>query len=388
MIGVSPAMALLRECARPHITPVIVDRLKHLACQSRDWEGLLDLADRERMTPLLCWQLKQHCPGALPTGVLSRLEVIFQDQAQCNLILTAEMFRVLRLFATHDLPACVFKGPVLACLAYGDLALRSFVDVDLLVQEGKVKPACLCLAQLGYQPQFQLSERQQDRFIRERHQLAFHHPEKFTHMELHWSILPRGFSFSASPAMIWDRLGPVALGNRTVTTLSREHTLLLLCAHGAKHNWSGLGWIADVAAFLSRCPDLDWDYLKAQAGQLGSRRMFGLGLWLPHHLLDAPVPAAIMALLAKDHQIVSLGKEITTRFINLEAGKNCPASPHRIYLKTMERRQDRVHYWIDTILIPTPLEWALVTLPHWLNALYYPIRLLRLAVKHLLRLKS
>jgi hypothetical protein len=48
----------------------------------------------------------------------------------------------------------------------------------------------------------------------------------------------------------------------------------------------------------------------------------------------------------------------------------------------MESLTDRAFYWFDTILRPTPLEWALLSLPDSLYPLYYPIRVGRLVYKH------
>jgi transposase len=43
--------------------------------------------------------------------------------------------------------------------------------------------------------------------------------------------------------------------------------------------------------------------------------------------------------------------------------------------------------YIDRHFTPTPLEWALIPLPAWMTPLYYPIRLVRLTAKHVLRLR-
>src|SRR5207244_11975507 len=60
------------------------------------------------------------------------------------------------------------------------------------------------------------------------------------------------------------------LGGTLVRTLSAEHLLLVLCAHGAKHCWERLGWICDVAELLRGTPALDLSGMLAQARSLRS----------------------------------------------------------------------------------------------------------------------
>jgi len=50
-----------------------------------------------------------------------------------NVFLTNKLFEILNLFKKNDILALPFKGPVLAESVYGDLSLRQFVDLDILV---------------------------------------------------------------------------------------------------------------------------------------------------------------------------------------------------------------------------------------------------------------
>ena len=43
-----------------------------------------------------------------------------------------------------------------------------------------------------------------------------------------------------------SRLKALQVAGRSRTMLRREKTLILLCAHRAKHTWRSLGWISDL----------------------------------------------------------------------------------------------------------------------------------------------
>jgi len=52
-----------------------------------------------------------------------------------NFFLTKELLELLTLFEAHCIPASPYKGPALAIMAYGNLALRQFSDLNILVHK-------------------------------------------------------------------------------------------------------------------------------------------------------------------------------------------------------------------------------------------------------------
>jgi len=64
--------------------------------------------------------------------------------------LTAELFRILERFASEGIATLVIKGPVLAVQAYGDPAIRSYGDLDLLVRQADIRRATELMSAAGY----------------------------------------------------------------------------------------------------------------------------------------------------------------------------------------------------------------------------------------------
>ncbi len=50
------------------------------------------------------------------------------------MMMTAELKAVMGWLEAGDVPAIAYKGPTLAAWAYGDIALREFCDLDILVR--------------------------------------------------------------------------------------------------------------------------------------------------------------------------------------------------------------------------------------------------------------
>src|SRR5262249_32440839 len=142
----------------------------------------------------------------------------------------------------------------------------------------------------GYAPQFPLARGWQEVYRRRYPELAFFRHDPRTVVDLHWGLLPAGFSFTPAAADVWDRLDTAGLGPSEVPTLRPERTLLFFCLHGAKHDWESLGWVCDLAELIRARPGMNWDEVLAWAAVPGRERLVHLGLYLAVHLLDAPVP--------------------------------------------------------------------------------------------------
>ena len=85
----------------------------------------------------------------------------------------------------------------------------------------------------------------------------------------------------------------VVLQEQTVSTLGNEDLLLYLAAHGAKHDWPYLEWVADLAQLVARHVSVDWRGLLQRATAMRCRRIVLLSLWLAQETLVLELPAAM-----------------------------------------------------------------------------------------------
>ncbi|WP_373544988.1 nucleotidyltransferase family protein [Chamaesiphon sp.] len=380
---------LLLCCSHTHPEPHQLTRIQALVRQPLDWTYLVERATHHNILPLVDRQLQQIDSDSIPSEVLAQIHANFDGNFQRNLHLTAELLKLSQLFKTHQIPMLSFKGPILAQIAYGNLALRQFLDIDILVPEADVVRANQLLVDRGYQSQFALTESQQILYAGLRNEHWFWHEEKQVCVDLHWSILPKHFSFTPDPQLLWSKTEKVEFGSQSIDTLIPEHLLLFLCAHGAKHNWWRLYWICDIAELLRTHPDLDWASIHSLAGRFGTKRMLFLGLYLAHQLLGAVLPLSVLTEIESDPTIPILSIEIHERLFQIPANSDDSSwtwKDYAIYRRTITSLRDRLWYLVDTILPPTPLEWQIVTLPRPLFPLYYLVRLVRLILKHLFRI--
>ena len=408
LIGVGPAqprlsaeMELVLNCLYPQFTSVRSVEVRRLVQgPGFDWQMVRAWADQNGVTPLVFSRLVALDPPLLPPMVQAEFEVVVQTHLIEHLVRTRDSLVLLNFLQEKQIPVLPFKGPFLAEAAYGDLALRRFNDLDLLIKPADVLRVKAVLLEHDFEPQFEADNALQLFYTRTNYEEWFYHPHSRLIVDLHWSLLPLGYSFSPDPALAWQRTAQVDVGTGPVETLGAETLLLFLCAHGAKHGWQSLNHVTDLAHLISSQPGLDWEWIRAQAGQLGSRRMLLLGLRLAHDLLETELPPPLLADLAHDPALPDLVATVR-HHLYVSRSARPPGQPRwrwlgqywqglaawynqdRLYRLTMERRRDRWRFWRDNLLTPTPLEWAQFPLPSALFWLYYGLRPVRLLLKYL-----
>lgn len=98
-----------------------------------------------------------------------------------------------------------------------------------------------------------------------------------------------------------------------------EDQLLFLCVHAAKHLWSDLKWICDVAELIRAFPDLDWHLALRQAALVRNERTLLLGLALAQRLLGAELPAWVRTRIECCSSFAKVMDDIVERQETLDA---------------------------------------------------------------------
>src|SRR5260370_38942978 len=125
----------LLECASPGRDP---QRLAGLF-RSADWTRLLVLAEDHGVAGHLVTSLRGLEEDLVTPEIRQSLVDRQRVRNFLTLRLTAELFRILDRFTSEGIGALVVKGPVLAVQAYGDLTMRSYVDLDIIVRQRDIR---------------------------------------------------------------------------------------------------------------------------------------------------------------------------------------------------------------------------------------------------------
>lgn len=301
-----PELQLLIVCTRTRLEGTLAAQLRALVGAGPDWEEVLKGARHHGVMPLLNRHLSGLGAPSVPAPVLGELSGYARKNAVHNLALSHALLELLDTLKQQGVEAVPYKGAVLASSAYGDLSLRSFNDLDIIVQPKDFGRASSSLSGLGYA----LSDNNPDEHFHE----TFVHSETGVSVELHHDVIRRRyFPTPLSLSTMWDGLTQSTLLGRPVASFSPEDTLLLLCLHGSSHAWQGLTWIADVSEFVRAHPGLEWELVLQKAAQARISRIVLLGLHLAHTVLAAPLPEGVQRVLNADPVLSKLSQKIVTR---------------------------------------------------------------------------
>ena len=344
-----PTDELVLSCARIRVDAARALRIRNLVRAGLDWDDLIRLSRRHGVTPLLYRAVRTVCPEAIPTTAMASLRNYVRDDGKRGLYLTAELLTLVRLFEEHGIRAVPFKGPVLAALAYRNLALRPFADLDIVIRRGDIASAVRLLIARGYQPasrRLALKMGQRASLDEAVGQSVYCALERgAARVDLQWRLVDPCLSFPLDRAPLWDGMRLVPLGGMAVRTFSPEALLLILCAHGSKHAWERLLWVCDVAELVRATPAMHWQRAIDQASAAGGRRMLFLGLLLARELLEAPLPEHVVRDVTSDRVVASLAAQIVPNLLSRASRRLDDRQRSALLVRVRERWRDRARHY-------------------------------------------
>jgi len=341
-----------------------------------DWEYLFTTAQAHGLLPLLHKYLNNT--DSIPLQFLSRLKQACVANSQTVLHLISKQLRIFQLFKENNIPSALFKGPLLAQMAYGELSLRQAGDIDLLIHRHDFARATTSLESLGYQMHPKLTPAQLDSHLAFHCELPFVRDDWFTVVDLHWQLAPRSFVFRLTAEEVMSRLQTVCFAGTEVQTFSNEDLVLYQSMHGAKHLWRRLEWITALAESLRAAPAINWDTIVDRAAKASATRIFALGLRLVELFSDMNVPSHVLTAVDCDKSMQRMATKIREQIFTT-CGPADSAETNLYNLRIMDRKRDALLSALRAIFVPTLPDWQALALPAPLHSLYYAFRPLRLS---------
>lgn len=381
--AICPEIKLLLYCTKTKINFEVIKEIRSILNQDLDWNYLLQIASYHQVLSLLYFNFNQTFSELVPPQVLAQLRHFFGINAKRNLFLAKELILLLKLFEDNNIQAFPFKGAVLADYAYGNLALRQFSDLDILVKKKDFFKAKKLLISQQYKPQLTKLE---EIFVSEHaFQAPFLNPNGIVSLDLHWGLAPKRPRHYSRFNCLWNNPESVSLAGQLFPTFSPESMLIIQCINAVKEPQKLLlKKICDVAEIIRAYPNLDWEKVFVQAQQLGCERLILTGLALTHKLYEMPLPDEVLSKISSISIVQELSEELKQLFFH-QANH-----PEKIlkqdyltnkYLFQTTEPQDRFLYLVDKIITPHNNDKEVISLPPALYFLYYLIRPIRLATE-------
>jgi hypothetical protein len=356
-----------------------LDGLHTLLRQPIQWNVLLALADKHGTLPLL-YQALAVLEDAVPAEETRRLKQSYQTNLHKALLLSREQIRIVGSLTERGIEVMPYKGLALAEVLYGDIALRQSGDIDLLIRPQDLPRVRDAVRELGYRPQLDFSEAEERAYLKSGYECAFDGEAGPNLLELQWAIQPRFYAVDFDMDGLFKRAVTIPVAGHPMKTPSPADLLLVLSVHAAKHVWGRLVWLCDIAQLMRR-PELDWEWIGAQARRLGVERIVRVTMLLANRLLGVEIPAEARNHLGEESRELALVEEILPSIFTGEGYGTESLAYFRLMMRLRERRGDRLRFMQRLVLTPGPGEWKAVRLPRPLFGLYRLVRLSRLAAR-------
>lgn len=289
---------LLLRCAHIRIDTNDQKEIISIVKSGLDWDYLLKLTERHKLQQLLYWQLNKISGRELPAVDLKYLSNFFKNNASKNLFYMREIVSIVKLLSEMSIESFPYKGPILAHQVYGNLSLRQFGDLDLLVKKEDVITIKKILISQGYKPEFDLNSTQERNYLNSQRELKFINESKGISLEIHWKFsgiflkLPR-----YAEKLLLNNLNSINIGGVSIPDISPENLILILSIHNASHYWSRLSWLVDIVTLIDN-REIDWTYVLETAQKLSIKHILLINLYLCHILLDLRLDSSIISLLS------------------------------------------------------------------------------------------
>lgn len=365
--------------------PANAEKIREIAKRSLDWDFLLNAAAENSVMPLLGMHLAQTAGEFVPPEWIERVRGACRASTLRSLLLTGELIKIVNHLDASQIAAIPYKGPVLAVQAYGDMALREYEDIDLIICQRDLVKAHEVMLGLGFRPRFPWI-----------HSSGYSGgtasviPGEYNYVddarriivEFHTELTLRHFPNTPDLDELSKRLVPASLSGHTVKTFSPEDNLSALCIHGAKDIWERISWVADISELIQVGSGFDWDAVWKRAEQSRAERMVSLGLALAADLLDAPLPVEVRSRVTKDAIATAIAGELKAKLLQRNPRQLSGTARFRFRRQMITKTLPGWRYSMRLAMAPAEEDWETIRLPRALAPLYIALRPLRLLQKY------
>jgi hypothetical protein len=403
----TPEHHALLSCIRCYFGSATEEEVTAALAVVTDWTRLIKISIAYGVMPLLYASLRsfrsQSLISKISPSCLQQLQVYNRMNGLHNVSQTRELLNILTQLQNAGINAIPFKGAVLAASVYGNIALRQFNDLDLLVKKQdfwRAKSILLTQGYTAYHTQaFELemfhrhlqisliNPTPEAILFNQQFQSSLLHSNAERNIDLHWGIPPRRVWKSIHYNQLWQNLDQVELMGETIKTFSPEVTLVIQCINVTKEPWQpSFKQICDVAQIINVSTNLDWDKALELSANIHSQQLFLSGLHITHKLLGLPLPQLILEkqvkyVLNEDHVFstdhIPQGKLPTIWYDYINLLNKIDHETDAIFITSF-------HTLIAflTLFRITEDDREFLQLPKSLRFLFYPVRLVRLLNKY------
>lgn len=267
------------------------------------WETLLQLAERERVAPLVSSSLKALIGGRAPQTMRDAFARSYERASLTVSGAYATLGVLLRELRGVRVTPLLLKGAALARFTYADQALRPFGDLDLLIRVEDLESVHRVLLQMGYALVSGKPTTAAD--LAWRHARGYFDPGgALVSVDVHWRYSGYPYLLELDYGGLGGRAREAIVDEYPVLIPSAEDLVVASSIYLLREIWYAKPkfiYLRDLAEIVGR-HRLDWDMVHRLASETPYvRTPLFLALAASKQLLGTPVPGAALEALRPLH---------------------------------------------------------------------------------------
>jgi len=290
----SPEFELLLLSLRADVSGT-AERAELLIRQfSPDFDGLLRRAALHCVRPQLAALFVQLSPDLVPDHVRTELDEVCRRNLLNQMNYIAEFFRVRELLGREEIRMIPFKGFWLAHEAYGNIAERESLDVDVLTDDSQLERIKELMTGAGYSEE---ADYHGLTFSQIRGQFQEYTFEKIeggvstVRIEFHWGICPPEYLMGIRLEDLSDQVTAGTFQGRDLEVFTPSAQMLLsLLHHGGKDRFALLKQVNDIAMLMKNGGEIDWQWLAKTLRRFHAEPLLYIAVKLASTVAGAEVP--------------------------------------------------------------------------------------------------
>lgn len=345
-----------------------------------DWSCAYEFAHRHKIVSIIYKNIYSS-KALIPSSAKIKFKNFYVANSIHNLQLASVLYYWLKELNDNGIDALPFKGPVLAETAYGDISLRSFSDVDVLIKKTDMVKAWHLFEKSGFRASLKLSDSQKLAYAKTEDHIAF--SMGIITIEVHWEITGM---YLARP-ITFDLLAPyfcsIDIKGKKIKTLSNEILVPYLCIHGTKDGWLNVEQVFAISEIIRRDKKFDWQKAMHFAKKYKCRNIFLIGLNLSMRIFNIELPDCILLKIGANKKLQGHTELIHSKFIAFPENPKLDKISDRFDLFHLDIRDsvnDKILYLVRLVFSPTEKEWYFFPVPAYLSFILYLLRPIRLVL--------
>lgn len=222
------------------------DKKKELEKILGEYENWQEFTENE-VSLSVYYQLKKlSLLNSIPPQINRKLENRFLSNAAYNIIHLENLARLAKKLNEKKVPIMILKGAALCDTVYPHIGLRTFCDLDILIQKKDIQKVKEVLKQLDYSISHTHAQHHFSAYQESNHSLP---------LEVHWDLVNEAspfqkYAFQLCLEKFWQDAMSFEFRETEALWLSPEHQLIYLSVHMLKEGYSNRKWLYDLYYLL------------------------------------------------------------------------------------------------------------------------------------------